>query len=50
MVNETWVDNFGLVLIMACFAEQEEFDSELALINDWRMSQECISEEIPSKG
>ena len=28
---------------------QEEFDSRLALINDWRMSQECISEEIPSK-
>ena len=30
--------------------EHEEFDSGLALIKDWRMSQECISEEIPSKG
>ena len=30
--------------------EQEEFDSGFALIKDWKMSEECISEEIPSKG
>jgi hypothetical protein len=30
--------------------ELEEFDSRLALIKGWRMDQECISEEIPSKG
>ena len=30
--------------------EQEDFDSRLALIKGWRMNQECISEEMPSKG
>jgi hypothetical protein len=33
IANETWVDHFGLVSIMACFAwAKKELDSELALI------------------
>jgi hypothetical protein len=33
IANETWVDDFGLVSIMTCFAwAKKEFDSELALI------------------
>ena len=50
MANETWVDDFGLVSVMASLHEQEEFDSGLALIKDWRMNQGCISEEMSSKG
>ena len=50
MVNEIWVDDFGLVSKWLSLHEQEEFDSELALIKDWRMNQECISEEISSIG
>ena len=50
MANETWVDDFGLVSIWLALHEQEELDSGLALIKDWRMNQECISEEMSSKG
>jgi hypothetical protein len=47
MTNETWVDENGLVFIsgMRC-KNQKWIDSRLALIKYWRMSQECISEEM----
>ena len=50
MANETWVDKHETVSYRwLALCEQEEFDSGLALIKYWRMSQECMSEEMPSK-
>jgi hypothetical protein len=50
MTNETWVDGFGLVSIMACFAWTRRAGQWTSFDQGWRMNQECISEEISSKG
>jgi hypothetical protein len=50
MTNETCVDGFGLVSIMAYFAWTRRVGQWTSFDQGWRMNQECISEEMLSKG
>jgi hypothetical protein len=49
MTNETWVDGFGLVSIMACFIWTRRVGQWTSFDQGWRMNQECIGEKMLSK-